>query len=107
MLTRIGALVGCYCGNPHDPQIVAEGFRKSLPQPSARQNRNDRAAVWKDLTRACFGCARSGAVLRKPILAQRIRDVPVAGRGDRNWHVLLSSLIAFQFRTAASIALGV
>jgi hypothetical protein len=24
MLTRIGALVGCYCGNPHDPQIPAE-----------------------------------------------------------------------------------
>jgi hypothetical protein len=26
MLTYIGALVGCYCGNPRDPQIVAEGL---------------------------------------------------------------------------------
>jgi hypothetical protein len=27
----IAPLVGCYCGNPHDPQIVAEGlFRECL-----------------------------------------------------------------------------
>ncbi len=26
MLTHIGALVGCHCGNPRDPQIVAEGL---------------------------------------------------------------------------------
>jgi len=31
MLTRIGALVGCYCGNPHDPQIVAEGLFSREP----------------------------------------------------------------------------
>ena len=26
MLTHIGALVGCYCGNPRAAQIAAEGF---------------------------------------------------------------------------------
>jgi hypothetical protein len=26
MLTHIGALVGCYCGNPRAAQITAEGF---------------------------------------------------------------------------------
>jgi hypothetical protein len=31
MLTHIGALVGCHCGNPRDPQIVAEGLFSREP----------------------------------------------------------------------------
>src|SRR4029077_6759599 len=93
------ALVGCHCGNPRDPQIVAEGLfsrepavrgdmapgrkviRRTICPRNQDRNIEERCAKRLLQGERLFAEHVLCSALRKPIFVQTVPGVPVAGAG--------------------------